>query len=163
MKTILLILVLLLYSCSAQKVSLSFSVQTPYCGGAKPTPEMAAGRKEPCSNIKVALVKEGETKVFKWLTLDSEGIWIGDLATGNYFIFQEDKFLDTEELIKKHNLIDSDLYRYNGVICLEKWKKEADFQFVSDENLSSISEFIFKSKCQVGLRPCIEYIGPKVQ
>ncbi len=163
MKITLLILVLLLYSCSAQKVSLSFSVQTPYCGGAKPTPEMAAGRKEPCSNVKVALVKEGETKIFKWLTLDADGMWIGNLIPGNYSIFQEDKFLSTDDLIKKHNLIDSDLYRFNGIDCLEKWKKEADFQFVFDENWSSVSEFIFKSKCLVGLRPCVDYIGPKVQ
>lgn len=163
MKTSLFILSLFLYSCSAQKVSLSFSTQTPYCGGAKPTPEMAAGRKEPCSNLKVALVKEGETKVFKWLTLDSSGMWMGDLVMGNYLIFQEDKFFSTDDLIKKYNLVDSELYRFNGIICLEKWKKEADFKLVFDENWSSISEYIFKAKCQVGQRPCLEYVGPKVQ
>jgi hypothetical protein len=163
MKTTLFILTLFLYSCSAQKVNLSFSTQTPYCGGAKPSPEMAAGRKEPCSKLKVALVKEGGTKIYKWLTLDADGMWIGDLTPGNYLIFQEDKFLTTEELIKKHNLIDSELYRFNGITCLEKWKKEADFQFSFDENWSSVSEFIFKAKCQIGLKPCLEYIGPKVQ
>jgi hypothetical protein len=163
MKTTLLALAILLASCSVQKATISFSTQYSYCGGAKPTPEMAAGRKEPCSKLKVALVKEGETKVHKWLTLDADGMWIGDLTPGNYLIFQEDKFLTTEELIKKHNLIDSELYRFNGITCLEKWKKEADFQFSFDENWSSVSEFIFKAKCQVGLRPCLEYIGPKVQ
>lgn len=163
MKTTLLALAILLASCSVQKATISFSTQYPYCGGAKPTSEMAAGRKEPCSKLKVALVKEGETKVYKWLTLDADGMWIGDLTPGNYLIFQEDKFLTTEELIKKHNLIDSELYRFNGVTCLEKWKKEPDFEIVFDKSWSNLSEFVFKAKCQVGLRPCIEYIGPKVQ
>lgn len=163
MKTTLFILSLFLFSCTAQKVSLAFRIKTPYCGGAKPTPEMAAGRQEAYSNLKVALVKEGETKVFKWLNLDADGMWFGDLAPGNYLIFQEDKFLSTEELIKKHNLTNSEFYRFNGVDCLENWKKEADFKFSFDKNLSNDSEFVFKAKCQVGLRPCIDYIGPKVQ
>jgi hypothetical protein len=163
MKVLLFVTAIFLASCSAQKATFSFSTQYPYCGGAKPTPEMAAGRKEPCSNLKVALVKEGETKVYKWLTIDADGMWIGNLAQGNYSVFQEDKFLSTEELIKKHNLVNSDLYRFGGVTCLEKWKKEADFQIVFDKSWSNINEFIFKSKCQVGLKPCLEYIGPKVQ
>jgi len=162
MKTTLFTLAILLASCSVQKATISMSIFYPYCGGAKPTPEMAAGRKEPCSNLKVALVKEGETTIYKWLSLDKDGLWIGDLAPGNYSIFQEDKFLSIEELIKKHNLINSDLYRFNGNTCLEKWKKEPDFQIVFDKNWSNLSEFIFKSKCQIGLRPCLDYIGPKV-
>ncbi len=162
MKTTLFALAILLASCSVQKATISMSTFYPYCGGAKPTPEMAAGRKEPCSKLKVAIVKEGETTIYKWLNLDENGIWIGDLAPGNYSIFQEDKFLSTDELIKKHNLINSDLYLFNGITCLEKWKKEPDFQIVFDKSWSNLSEFIFKSKCQVGLRPCLEYIGPKV-
>jgi len=162
MKTTLFILSLLLYSCSAQKVSISMHTHYPYCGGAKPSPEMAAGRKEPCSNLKVALIKDGETSVYKWLTFDADGMWVGNLKPGNYSIFQEDKFLSSDDLIKKHNLIDSELYRFSGAKCLETWKKEADFQLVFGKEWSSLTPFNFKSKCQVGLRPCLEYIGPKV-
>jgi hypothetical protein len=50
-------------------------VYKPYCGGAKPTPEIAKGIRTPFSNEKVAVFKmSDDLKSFemeKWIQLDS--------------------------------------------------------------------------------------------
>jgi len=162
MKVLFIAFLLVLTSCASQKVSFSVNIKYPYCGGAKPTPVMQKGRLEPADSMRFGIIREGELEVSQWLTLDSEGKWDGKLKAGNYFIFREDKTLTIEEIIKKHKLESSEMYNFKGEKCLELWKKEADYSFTIQENNDNKISFDLQSKCYVGLKPCLEYIGPKV-
>jgi len=155
-------LIALLCSCSAQKVSLSVTVHHPYCGGARPTPEMAAGRNEAASNMKLALFNKTTNEFDGWLELDANGSWSGKLDKGSYLIFREDKLLSSKELIKKYNLENTEFYQFKGEECLENWKKEVDFTLELNSKKSGEIELTFNAKCFVGLIPCYEYVGPKV-
>ena len=161
MKLLFIAFLLVLTSCSAQKVTIAVNIKYTYCGGAKPTPEMQKGRLEPADSMRFGIVREGELEVSQWLTLDADGKWIGKLKAGNYFIFREDKTLTIEEIIKKHKLISSEMYNFKGIECLEAWKKEADHSFKIEANNENQVSFELRSKCNVGLKPCLEYIGPK--
>ena len=163
MKPFFYLFLLLLTSCTAQKVSVFMEVYKPYCGGAKPTPEIAKGIRTPFSNEKVAVFKmSDDLKSFemeKWIQLDSLGNWNGKLKQGTYIVFRSDKMLTIEEIEKKFRKPDSELYAFVGIKQLETWKATADFSFeVKDETNVSIT---LSEKCFVGLNPCMEYIGPK--
>ena len=163
MKPFFYLLLLLLTSCTAQKVSVFMEVYKPYCGGAKPTPEIAKGIRTPFSNEKVAFFKmSNDLKSFdfeKWIQLDSLGNWNGKLKQGTYIVFRSDKMLTIEEIEKKFRKPDTEMYAFVGIKQLESWKATADFTFeVKDETNVSIT---LSEKCFVGLNPCMEYIGPK--
>lgn len=161
MKLLFIAFLLVLTSCSAQKVTIAVNIKYTYCGGAKPTPEMQKGRLEPADSMRFGIVREGELEVSQWLTLDTDGKWNGKLKAGNYFIFREDKTLTIEEIIKKHKLISSEMYNFKGIECLEIWKKEADHSFTVKSSAENAIYFELRSKCYIGLKPCLEYIGPK--
>ena len=163
MKPFFYLFLLLLTSCTAQKVTVIMEVYKPYCGGAKPTPEMAKGIRTPFSNEKVAVFKmSDDLKSFgfeKWILLDSLGNWNGKLKTGSYQVFRGDKMLSIEEIQQKFRKPDNEMYAFVGIKQLESWKAIADFTFeVKDETNVSIT---LSEKCFVGLNPCMEYIGPK--
>jgi hypothetical protein len=161
MKTFLFLSILVLASCQAQKQTLVFIKRTPYCGGAKPTPEMARGTIEMAKKSKFAITKKGQLKVEKWIVTDSSGTWTGKLEPGSYDVYRADKRLSTQELIIKYDLKDSEFYKFNGEKCLELWKLQSDFTFETSNSGSVHIEL--KGKCYVGFRPCLDYIGPKVQ
>jgi hypothetical protein len=164
MKYIIVFTLFILTSCSSQKVTLYVETWKPYCGGAKPTPEMAKGTRIPFSNQKVALYQSSKDKsnlrVFvKWIELDSLGSWKGQLKPGNYELFRSDKTLSLDELEKKYRKPDNEMYAFVGEEKLKMWKETTDFIIEVKENTSAKVEL--KEKCFVGLNPCMEYIGPK--
>lgn len=163
MKYLRILILIVLTSCSSQKVTLFMETWKPYCGGAKPTPEIAKGTSRPFKNEKVILYKMNvDSKSYtieKWITLDSIGKWNGKLKTGNYQVFRGDKLLSIEEIQQKFRKPDSEMYAFVGIEYLKSWKETADFTFeVKDETTVSIT---LNEKCFVGLNPCMEYIGPK--
>ena len=163
MKYLSIFMFLVLTSCSSQKVTLVVETWKPYCGGAKPTPEMAKGTKTPFANEKVVLYKMNvDSKSYtleKWITLDSTGKWNGKLKTGSYQVFRGDKMLSIEEIQQKFRKPDSEMYAFVGIEYLKSWKETTDFTFeVKDETSVSIT---LNEKCFVGLNPCMDYIGPK--
>lgn len=161
MKAIWIVSVLLLFSCSAQKQTLVFIKHIPYCGGAKPTPEMTRGTVTMASKTKFAITKKGDKKIVKWIVTDTSGTWTGKLNTGTYDIYRAEKFWSNKELITHFKLVDTDFYRFNGEKCLDSWKLQPDYSFES-KNSGSIHVEL-KGKCFVGFSPCFDYIGPKVQ
>lgn len=163
MKYLSILMLLILTSCSSQKVALVVETWKPYCGGAKPTPEIAKGTTSAFKNEKVVLYKMNVDSKFytleKWIKLDSTGKWTGKLKTGSYQVFRGDKMLSIEEIQQKFRKPDTEMYAFVGIEYLKSWKKTADFSFeVKDE--TSVS-FTLNEKCFVGLNPCMEYIGPK--
>ena len=160
---LLLTLITFIYGCSSQRQTLVFIKHTPYCGGARPTPEMARGTTVMAAKSKFALTKKGEKTVEKWITTDTSGTWAGKLNAGNYDVYRADKFLNNEVLKLQMNsfIIDTTNYRFVGEKCLDLWKKEPDYSFTVANSGSIHIEL--KGKCFVGFTPCIEYIGPKVQ
>jgi hypothetical protein len=113
MKLIILVFIAVLTSCTAQKISVYVEVHKPYCGGAKPTPEIAKGTRTPFSNQKVAIFNSASNKtkppVFvKFIELDSLGKWNGKLKPGSYDFFRAEKTLSISEIEKKYRKPDND-------------------------------------------------------
>jgi hypothetical protein len=163
MKSLTILAILILTSCSSQKVAISVETWKPYCGGAKPTPEIAKGIRTPFSNEKVAIYQmSDDLKTFsfnKWIELDSEGKWSGSLKPGTYEIYRADKMLSMEEIEKKFRQPDNENYAFVGEEKLKIWKATPDFSMEVKEKTEVKVEL--KEKCFVGLNPCMEYVGPK--
>lgn len=156
-------MLLIITSCSSQKVALVIETWKPYCGGAKPSPEMSKGTRTPFANEKVVLYKmNDDSKSYmleKWITLDSTGKWNGKLKIGSYQVFRGDKMLSIEEIQQKFRKPDNEMYAFVGIEYLKSWKETPDFTF-EVKNEASVS-ITLRENCFVGLNPCLEYIGPK--
>lgn len=164
MKLFNLLFLVLLTSCTAQKVAVHVEVFKPYCGGAKPTPEMARGERTPYSNQKIAVFRRSIDKdsapiLVKWIDLDSLGKWIGPLKPGTYDLYRSDKILSIEEIEQKYRKQDNEIYAFVGEEKLRIWKSTPDFTMEVKEK--STVKIELTEKCFVGLNPCMEYIGPK--
>ena len=164
LKTLFFILIMMLIaSCSSQKIQLRVQAFKPYCGGAKPTPLQAEGTLYSAAGMTLELfgVDQGDNKKVERIILDDNGLWKGTLKKGQYILKQADKGLSLTALKVKYHLNDTLNYKYIGDKKLDQWTKETDFVFrvVASDTLRK--DFVLKEKCFVGLNPCFEYIGPK--
>ncbi len=164
LKTLFFILIMMLIaSCSSQKIQLQVQVFRPYCGGAKPTPLQAEGTLSSAAGMSLDLFcvdKKGSRKVDR-IVLDEKGIWDGTLAQGEYILKRADKDLTLSELKVKFSIDDTLNYKYIGDKKLDQWTKETDFSFIVIDSDSLTKGFVLKEKCFVRLNPCFEYNGPK--
>ncbi len=103
----------LLSSCAAlypvedttvRSVQIHGTIHKPYCGGAKPSPDVAAGYYESMTGIKYNIFAATEFSpdlpVFKEFTFDENGIINLSLAPGNYVFMRADKQLPMADFIK---------------------------------------------------------------
>jgi len=164
LKTLFFILIMLLIvSCSSQKIQIQLQVFKPYCGGAKPTAIQAEGTLYASAGMQLDLscVDKNNTRRVKQIYLDDNGLWKGALREGQYTIKQADKSLSLTALKAKYHLNDTLNYKYIGDKKLDQWTKETDFVFSVVASDTLRKSFILKEKCFVGLNPCFEYKGPK--
>lgn len=143
-------------------VALHCTVHKPYCGGARPSPDVAAGYYEAMKYEKFKLVKGTEFKegaeTFQEVNLDESGNVTLTLEPGNYMLVRADKFLPLDEFISKNGPFEEENYKLKDNACFLSWKNSVDLNFtvVNDTTI----EMRQKAKCWVGTNPCLEYTGP---
>lgn len=173
MKQLLIALFILsLLSCSVLKnndrpegtveIKLSGTVYHPYCGGAKPDPDVAKGYYES--------MKFGKFKLYEGLSYKSGNIALQDvdldeagnitlfLKPGDYYLLEADKLLSVDEFKKKNGPANEIHYLVKDKSCYENWMKTPDLVF-SVKN-DTVIEMRAKAKCWIGTNPCLEYVGP---
>lgn len=150
-----------------QKTSLTLSVRTPYCGGAKPTPEIAAGTTKSFGNQRLIIQyqKTNEVNSGKWnsleITVDSNGNWKGKIPKkSNIRIFLANQFLSLSELKSNYSLSDTKRYTLKDDAAIELWKRKPIYEKSVKEIKKSIQIELLEA-CFVGLNPCYWYSGPK--
>ena len=111
MKLILLSVLFLLGSCALFKpkntnpVKGTIEIHTPYCGGAKPTIEMAKGSLNPYANtvffVKTHLNNKLKKHTVDQIKTDENGNFeLSVPGEGTYFLMHEDKLRSFEEFVK---------------------------------------------------------------
>lgn len=139
----------------------TIQTHSPYCGGARPTPEMEEGFDEPVKNADFYIYSEERPQSAKDMTkvtTDEEGKFTVSLPTGNYSIIQASKLLPLEEFIAQKSM-NSEQYVNSSSSCFESWKNSPDFTFnVESEDCSP--SFTELKRCFTGANPCIKYTGP---
>ena len=155
-----------LFSSCKVGVNLSAHVHHPYCGGAQPTPEMLKGNLSPMDTV--FILKKKDKYLVDYVTnqkarppltiLDENGKIEFKLKKGEYLFFIKDKLmLNNNQFIKKYAKNDK-WHVFKGNDCLLKWKTTPDKIIELDKDKSR--KIILKSKCFVGLNPCLNYTGP---
>ena len=159
------VLVCLFSSCKVG-LNLSAHVHHPYCGGAQPTPEMLKGNLSPMDTV--FILKKKDKYLVDYVTnqkarppltiLDENGKIEIQLKKGEYHFFIKDKLmLNNNQFIKKYSRNDK-WHVFKGNDCLLKWKTTPDQTI--NLNKDKDKKIILKSKCFVGLNPCLNYTGP---
>lgn len=138
------------------------TVHKPYCGGAKPSPDVAAGYYEPMSGQSFKVFQGAEYSldlpVIREFTFDQEGNTTLKLTPGNYVLMHADKLLPLDEFMAKHGVAPNENYKIKDAGCFNEWKNTVDLylQVAND----TLIEFRPKARCWVGTNPCMEYVGP---
>ncbi|MDG1842333.1 MAG: hypothetical protein P8I93_08305 [Crocinitomicaceae bacterium] len=159
------VLVCLFSSCKVG-LNLSAHIHHPYCGGAQPTPEMLKGNLSAMDTV--FIIKKTDKDLVNYVTnqkvippltiLDNNGKIEIQLKKGEYHFFMKDKLiLNNNQFIKKYSKNDK-WHVFKGNDCLLKWKSTPDQTINLDRDKSK--KIILKSKCFVGLNPCLNYTGP---
>lgn len=143
-------------------VNLHGTVHHPYCGGAKPDPDVAKGYYESMKLEKFKLYSGSQfnasNQPLKEVTLDEAGNTTMILGPGDYYLLHTDKLLSTEEFMKKNGPFNDQHYVVKDKSCYEDWMKTPDLVFTVKGD--TILEMRKKAKCWVGTNPCLEYVGP---
>lgn len=101
MKIVFLISIVTIVACaSTKKQGTEFSgkvqIHQPYCGGAKPSPEVAKGTYSPYKSatflIKTSMSNDEKNIVAK-ITTDEKGEFKANLKPGSYVVIHQDKTL----------------------------------------------------------------------
>lgn len=147
-----------------KNVSIHGTVHKPYCGGAKPSPDVAKGYYETMKFEKFMLLqgtdfKEG-MKIMKEIEFDEGGNIQLNLEKGDYMLMAADKFLSLEEFIKANGAANEN-YQLKDNSCFLEWKNSVDFSFTIEGD--TIMEMRKRAKCWVGINPCLNYIGPPAE
>lgn len=166
-KFVLLLLLLASHTFYSQKTMLTVVVRSPYCGGAKPTPEMAAGSLKFYSNQRIVIkykktISEGDSQWNSFIvTLNSEGIWKGKIPKkSDVKIFLEDQLLSLAALKEKYAISDSKMFALLPDNEIVQWQSQPIYE-MSSTNFNKIIDIEIKEKCFSGLNPCYIYKGPK--
>lgn len=142
-------------------VKIEGTVHKPYCGGAKPSPDVAAGYYESMKNVEFKLYKgnslENATLV-QDVKLDVSGNTLLHLAPGEYFLLRADKTLSLDQFKALNGPVEEKLYTVQPNSCFQEWMRTIDLKFNVEND--TLVEFREKAKCWVGTNPCIEYVGP---
>ena len=139
------------------------TIQThnPYCGGARPTPEIENGFSEPIPNAVYYIYSGDRPKTAKdmtKITTNADGKFTVSLPNGLYSVIQESKLLPLEQFIELKS-IKGDFYTNGDSECFSNWKKGVDFSFnVESSDCSPL--FTEIKRCFTGANPCLEYEGP---
>ena len=145
-----------LTSCKGT-LDLSAHVHVPYCGGAKPTPEMEKGRLDPMDTVFVTKSLRKKQKTIQ-VPLDINGCAHIKLRKGNYSLFHKHKLLTIKEFNKLYRPENNKWYTYKGDSCLYKYLSNPDAVF--EVSKQKIIKVVVKSRCYTGINPCIDYSGP---
>lgn len=172
LKNIFIAFVLIATSCgltskkntdsNLKTVSFNGTVHHPYCGGAKPSPDVAAGYYESMKFEKFKILKGSEFKEglqpHQEITLDESGNINLLLEPGKYMMVHSDKFLPLDEFMKKNGLIEEKNYELKGNDCFITWKNTVDLYFTVEND--TIIELRQHARCWIGTNPCMKYVGP---
>jgi hypothetical protein len=143
-------------------VQLHCTVHHPYCGGAKPNPDVAKGyyesmKFEEFDLFKGTSYKHGNKSILN-VKLDEGGNITLNLEPGDYYLLHSDKLLSTQDFMNKNKPANDVHYVVKDTKCFEDWMKTPDLVF--SVHADTIIELRGKAKCWVGTNPCIEYTGP---
>lgn len=147
---------------SKDEVAFTGTIQThkPYCGGARPTPEMEKGFTDPVPNADFYIYSgdrpENKKDMIK-VTTNEQGVFTVQLIPGEYHIVQAQKLLPLEEFIK-NNTYDSQHYQQAPEPCFRDWKDSPDFSFKLEGESKEV--FTENHRCFIGANPCLKYVGP---
>lgn len=138
------------------------TVHKPYCGGARPNPDIAAGYYESMKYEKFNILKGTDFKegmeVFKEIALDESGNAILELEKGEYMFVRTSKFLSLDEFMAANGPFETENYVVKEADCFQTWKNTVDLYLKVEGD--TLVEFREKARCWVGTNPCLEYVGP---
>jgi hypothetical protein len=144
------------------KIKFSGTTHIPYCGGAKPSPDVAAGYYESMKfeTFKLFTGKDfsNASTAIQEVKLDEGGNIELNLPNGTYTLVRTDKYLSLDEFKKKNGIYEPKLFKVKEDACFETWMNTPDLTFTVVND--TIIELRKRAKCWVGTNPCIEYVGP---
>ncbi len=148
-----------------KKVRILALVHKPYCGGAKPTPEIAKGLDEALANTSFTVYKgsdlgNGTEAVLKFNT-DEQGEVSFELEKGTYAVYANEKLMSTEALKAKFDFKDPRNYVFRDDKCFAMWKKTPNFTFQLTSD--TLIRYMQNAKCWIGTVPCVDYVGKPAQ
>jgi hypothetical protein len=169
--TLLLLIVFLGSSCSTpfqnqpeifETVEIHGTVHKPYCGGAKPSLDIAAGYYEPLSGQSFKVYRGREYSdnlpLIREFTLDQDGNTTLKLPPDNYLIIHKDKSLPLDKFQAKYSEVPNQYYKIKDTGCFNQWKNTVDINL--QVTTDTVIELRLKAKCWVGTNPCMDYVGP---
>lgn len=170
MKVFILLSIVLLSSCAIFKgkkdkfvVTGKIEINKPYCGGAKPSEEMAKGTTEAYKNatfyVKTQMNNDKKLETVLKFTTDSKGNFKFKIKKGTYIVVHEDKLLTLEQFKAKYNKPTDQFQEYIGDKDAKNSFEKLDFTL--DVQAKKEFSYVYKAKCFVGLNPLLRYIGPK--
>ncbi|MFN5417470.1 MAG: hypothetical protein ACK5B9_10465 [Flavobacteriia bacterium] len=170
MKFFILLSISLLASCamfksknSKYQVSGKIEIHKPYCGGAKPTPEIAKGEFEPYANatfyVKTQMNNDKKLETVLKFKTDSKGNYKFKIKKGTYVVVHEDKMLSFEQYKEKYSKPVDQLLEYVGDKEAKEHYERLDFSI--DVQGKKDFSYTYQTKCFCGMNPLMKYIGPK--
>jgi hypothetical protein len=150
------------YPLYAQLQTITGNVQVvqPYCGGARPTPEIEKNARKPNPFVgKLFYIRKGKTNSIKAKIIDSfiadaQGNFSIKIPKGTYsIIVQEQK---NALNIKKYNT----QFQKADSVCLKKWWS-TPYHLLIVKTVNEPLQFMFTNRCYIQSdAPCLYYNGP---
>lgn len=166
-----ILLILSLSSCAIfyqrkndgfKSVVIHGTIHKPYCGGARPPLDIAAGYYELMSGQTFKVFKgESYTKNLTAVgefTFDEAGNATVKLLPGKYMLLHADKTLPLDQFMAKYAVALNMNYVIGDTDCFNTWKNSVDLPI--QVTVDTVIEYRQKSQCWVGTNPCLKYIGP---
>lgn len=147
--SIIILSSMLAMSCSSQKkISLTVNYLQPYCGGARPTPEMEAEAQtpKPLANTSLVLIDaKGKAKTVK---TDKNGKLTLKLKPGNYELKELWRY-------KKTTPNGSDINQFETSCLEEEWKSVLQKLTVSKDGIKNEELYTIIRFCDHSI-PCVK-------
>jgi hypothetical protein len=157
----LVIIPLFIFSLSsaAQKKTLNQTIAyvKPYCGGARPTPEMEADAQKPKPYAHKTIIIIAESGKVDSVKTDKDGNFKKALKYGKYRLFEHWRYY-------KKTPDGSDISIYDKDCLGLEWKKEFKSISIDKTKITEEEKYQINSKCPWSV-PCIleKYLPPRMR
>jgi hypothetical protein len=142
------------FAFSQKKINLNLYYTIPYCGGAKPTPEMEMAAQKKHAYAKQTIVYVSEKGIIDSVKTDVKGTISLKLKYGTYKFYESWKYYKKTPDGKAQNLYD--------MTCLKtEWEKEIYKISISKKRYEEIKNYDLIKKCPHQMECLIEQNLPE--
>lgn len=138
------------------QIEITVTEKVPYCGGARPTPEMTKMTKPAIGEFIITNLDDNTIHTVK---SDENGVISTVLPVGNYGLKEDYKNVTFEKFLEENRVSKPDM-EFGDEACYKTWWSTNILEFeIKKSEIALEKSAVIMVRCNTGINPCDKFTG----